>query len=467
KYFSFSVILLLVLLCQGHRQTHDGGFKTYFSIKIAQQNQSGCLAHYTFLRQGSSSLRLYHSAWSAGRTLLRCTWSDDAAVTHSYLSLCRERPRQFTDHPNVNVDFKSMLEAEDVCVSLASPGMALQVERAGKRPVRSVGGLPAAEQSQGQGEGPEVRTHRRLKRSFTVPGTLWCGSGNKAPSFEDLGVFTDTDSCCREHDQCQHSIPSFHSDFGVFNSNIYTMSHCDCDNRFRRCLQDVNDSISSAVGYTFFNLLKIHCFEFAHQTKMSLYAEVHSSPLYEPASPAELSMNSTSSTDNTTAPAELPESSVSVSQHLSSISAFHTTATELDLSMDAFSTEKQLFCDVYKVLDECRNKILPQQRRYGLHNPEPRTLYHCNCTHHKTSIASSVFNSCTAVLVEAEHPQLNHGSGEEVEEQRHLQAVSLKVRRPDSMTARGKGRAVRLDKLCVRLMNGAGRHNQTPPGPAA
>lgn len=161
--------------------------------------------------------------------------------------------------------------------------------------------------------------------------------------------------------------------------------------------------------------------------------------------------------------------------------------------LNAHITEKQLFCDVYKVLDECRNKILPQQRRYGLHNPEPRTLYHCNCTARYFQslakqgqltkvqalllehVSQSCFlsqdctagSSCTAVLVEAEHPQLNHGSGEEVEEQRHLQAVSLKVRRPDSMTARGKGRAVRLDKLCVRLMNGAGRHNQTPPGPAA
>uniref|UniRef100_A0A3B5A6S8 Phospholipase A2 group III n=1 Tax=Stegastes partitus TaxID=144197 RepID=A0A3B5A6S8_9TELE len=71
--------------------------------------------------------------------------------------------------------------------------------------------------------------------------------------------------CCREHDQCKHTILSFHSQFGVFNTNIFTMSHCDCDNKFRSCLKEANDSIANVVGYTFFNLLKMHCFEFSHR----------------------------------------------------------------------------------------------------------------------------------------------------------------------------------------------------------
>lgn len=40
----------------------------------------------------------------------------------------------------------------------------------------------------------------------------------------------------------------------------------------------------------------------------------------------------------------------------------------------------QLSCAVYKDLDNCKTKILPQQRGYGLHNTEATTLYHCNCT---------------------------------------------------------------------------------------
>lgn len=138
--------------------------------------------HYTFLRQTASSLRLYHSAWSGERTqLLGCSWSDDAAVIHNYFSLCQERRTQeFSDYPEGHFDLDSMFEAEDVCVSLASPDSRL-MERTGKRAVRSVGGR------QGRGERSEVKTHQRVKRGFIVPGTLWCGSGNKALSYEDLG----------------------------------------------------------------------------------------------------------------------------------------------------------------------------------------------------------------------------------------------------------------------------------------
>lgn len=139
-------------------------------------------AHYSFLRsdprRASPSLRLYHSAWSGERALLRCAWSDDAAVIQNYSSLCRERTHEFSDQPHEHFDVRSMLEADELCVSPAPPG-----ERAGRRPVRSVGGRTAPESS-------EVRRHQRVKRGFIVPGTLWCGAGNKAPSFNDLGRWT-------------------------------------------------------------------------------------------------------------------------------------------------------------------------------------------------------------------------------------------------------------------------------------
>lgn len=146
---------------------------------------------YSFLRsdprQASPSLRLYHSAWSGQRALLSCAWSDDAAVIQNYFSLCRERRSEFSDHPDENLDVDSMLESEELCVSVASPGVGGHGERTVKRTVRSVGGH--SESHQGQAERSEVRKHQRVKRGFIVPGTLWCGSGNKAPSYADLGKF--------------------------------------------------------------------------------------------------------------------------------------------------------------------------------------------------------------------------------------------------------------------------------------
>ncbi|CAB1419143.1 unnamed protein product [Pleuronectes platessa] len=512
--------------------------------------------HHSFLRRDSPSLRLYHSAWSGARTLLGCAWSNDASVIQNYLSLCAENTHDFTDHPDPNVHLNSVFGPEERCVSLDSPWL----EGAGwpvvNRLLGSDGGLPEAEKSQGQDDRSEVRTHVRVKRGFIVPGTLWCGSGNKALSYADLGLFSDTDSCCREHDQCKDTILSFHSEFGVFNSNIFTMSHCDCDNKFRSCLTEANDRISDVVGYTFFNLLKMHCFEFSHrlqcqqrnwfgmckETKMSVYAEVHSPKLYESTNSREAGMNGTIA--NTTAPAEFPESITSHPQ-LSSITATASTVprpstsslpsssltpvtnvtpptvttisekptgsvtesrnhlstppihTQMVTELDANISGMQLSCSVYKDLDECRHKILPQRMKYGINNPEPRTLYHCNCTKRLFQslvkqrqltevhslllgrVSGSCFlpqdctasKTCTAALVKADLPQLEQRSGAEVEEQRHLQAVQLKVRRPNTRIAKRKGRAVKLHRLCLRMtrpkqMNKSRKQGQNAQRPA-
>ncbi|KAM7392406.1 hypothetical protein PAMA_007497 [Pampus argenteus] len=471
--------------------------------------------HYTFLRQAASSLRLYHSAWSGeGAHLLGCSWSDDAAVIQNYFSVCQEA---FSHHPDIrHFDLDSMFETEDVCVSLAHPQVAELMEPTGKRAARSV---------EGRDERSEVKTHQRVKRGFIVPGTLWCGSGNKAPSYADLGVFSDTDSCCREHDQCTHTILSFHSQFGVFNTNIFTMSHCNCDNKFRSCLKAANDSISDVVGYTFFNLLQMHCFEFSHrlqctqrnwfglckETEMALYAEVYPPPLYESTNPTEVSMNSTGSIVNTTTPAGdvsdthlfsiTAAASTGPTPSTRSLSASITPVTSVTTSTDAHASERtaperkhdvenalhtrnqtesaaanQLSCGIFKDFDECSNQILPQMKRYGLYNSEPRTMYHCNCTTRFFQtlaeqrqltqvqtlllghVSQSCFlpqdctagNTCTAVVVKTKLPLLDQQSGA-VEEQHHLQAVKLKVRRPNTRRAKRKGRAVSLHKLCLRM----------------
>ncbi|XP_061586208.1 group 3 secretory phospholipase A2-like [Cololabis saira] len=74
-------------------------------------------------------------------------------------------------------------------------------------------------------------------------------------------MFEGADKCCREHDHCLHIIPAFKMKYGVFNRNFFTVSHCECDQRFRLCLLGMNDSISSMVGYSFFNILQVPCFE--------------------------------------------------------------------------------------------------------------------------------------------------------------------------------------------------------------
>lgn len=151
--------------------------------------------HYTFLRsppqQAPPSLRLYQGSWSHARALLSCAWSDDAAVIRDYLSLCRERAGEFSAHLEESLDLDSAFGAEDPCVPLASPNLG---GPPGKRSVRSVDRSPPGAQE----DGSKGRSLHRVKRGFIVPGTLWCGTGNKAPSSGDLGRFLPGQKCFRE-----------------------------------------------------------------------------------------------------------------------------------------------------------------------------------------------------------------------------------------------------------------------------
>lgn len=444
----------------------------------------------------SASPRLYHASWR--RSLLRsCAWSDDAAVLRSYAALCRQRARGFSEGPDDGVNVTSVVESEGMCEPAASLG-----ERAGKGQQTSLRGHSDGH-PQGAGERSEVRSPQRVKRGFIVPGTLWCGSGNKAPSHENLGVFSETDKCCREHDQCKHTITSFHIKFGIFNGNIFTMSHCDCDNKFHSCLMQAQDSISDAVGYTFFNVLKMHCFEFSHrlqcaqrnwfgmckESKMSLYAEVHPPRPYNSSDP-DLG-NSTGWAANATEAAGLLPAGTTQPQLLSvaaaaagyRLPALPSIAPGRRVSTPTAPNAPRgqamlRSCAAYKDLDDCKAKILPRQRRYGFHNTEAQTLYHCNCTTRLFQtladqtqlsevqalllghVALSCFMphnctagvNCTAELRKAPLPELDQRSGAGMEEQHHLEAMNLKPRGLSFMAANRNQRAFTLRKLCVRIV---------------
>ncbi|XP_014812104.1 PREDICTED: group 3 secretory phospholipase A2-like [Calidris pugnax] len=74
------------------------------------------------------------------------------------------------------------------------------------------------------------------------------------------GLFRGPDRCCREHDQCSAQITALQFNYGIRNYRLHTVSHCDCDARFRQCLLALNDTISNIIGVTFFNLLEVPCF---------------------------------------------------------------------------------------------------------------------------------------------------------------------------------------------------------------
>lgn len=93
------------------------------------------------------------------------------------------------------------------------------------------------------------------------PGTKWCGRGNIAKNYDDLGPFAATDSCCRTHDQCPEGIAVGETFKNLTNNGAGTMSACHCDETFRQCLKDSKTAASEVVAHMFFNLIGMQCFK--------------------------------------------------------------------------------------------------------------------------------------------------------------------------------------------------------------
>ncbi|XP_033747321.1 uncharacterized protein LOC117332499 [Pecten maximus] len=107
--------------------------------------------------------------------------------------------------------------------------------------------------------------HERRKRSFfnkylIFPGTKWCGRGQIAKEYDELGDDQEADVCCRDHDCCQDIIPCFSTKYNYFNYRFHAILHCDCDKRFRGCLKQSVSPMASLIGRIYFNIMGSKCF---------------------------------------------------------------------------------------------------------------------------------------------------------------------------------------------------------------
>lgn len=95
-----------------------------------------------------------------------------------------------------------------------------------------------------------------------MKGTKWCGTGDIAKSFDDVGPeHPATDRCCRDHDFCFDTMKPRTCKHGLCNDSPFTKSHCDCDDRMYQCLMSaISDSASMSVGFIYFDIGAISCF---------------------------------------------------------------------------------------------------------------------------------------------------------------------------------------------------------------
>ncbi|XP_068938007.1 group 3 secretory phospholipase A2 [Petaurus breviceps papuanus] len=223
---------------------------TFCHLAVPRTVPASPLQSLSFLSRGPHGLALFHASWDEQGHLLECAFWEGAAIVLSYQAACaQERGSIFAHTPNPLLQraVEALQGRQDAC------------GRTEEEPPNT-----GREGFKGRAEGEEglqaASSHRRVRRGWTIPGTLWCGVGDSAANSTDLGIFQGPDLCCRDHDLCAHNIAPFQYNYGIRNYRFHTISHCDCDSRFHGCLQSQQDAISDFVGTTFFNLLEIPCF---------------------------------------------------------------------------------------------------------------------------------------------------------------------------------------------------------------
>ncbi|KAL3856668.1 hypothetical protein ACJMK2_011396 [Sinanodonta woodiana] len=100
------------------------------------------------------------------------------------------------------------------------------------------------------------------------PGTNWCGDGNVAKNKTHYGTSEETDKCCQVHDHCDIYITALETKYGLTNKALYTVSICECDQKFLDCMVGVTMSDTASArdkqtaldfGRMFFNIINPYC----------------------------------------------------------------------------------------------------------------------------------------------------------------------------------------------------------------
>ncbi|TDG44665.1 hypothetical protein AWZ03_008900 [Drosophila navojoa] len=96
---------------------------------------------------------------------------------------------------------------------------------------------------------------------ITVPGTKWCGPGNIADGYDDLGTDVELDMCCRAHDNCNEKISPSTELHGLSNNDLFPIFSCACESKFRQCLSSLHNVESAALGRIYFST-RNQCFAY-------------------------------------------------------------------------------------------------------------------------------------------------------------------------------------------------------------
>uniref|UniRef100_A0A1L8DPY4 phospholipase A2 n=2 Tax=Nyssomyia neivai TaxID=330878 RepID=A0A1L8DPY4_9DIPT len=159
---------------------------------------------------------------------------------------------ELRDQQDVPVDLLPLLDIEDIKEQCTVRHQEMK---------QIVGGLDSDDEDIKRNATENLsRRKRALSDMFRMPNTKWCGTGNGAGIYNQLGGASNADMCCRKHDHCKLNIQAMTSKWQFFNYRFYTISSCSCDRRFRTCLKMADSADANIVGKIFFNIVQSKCF---------------------------------------------------------------------------------------------------------------------------------------------------------------------------------------------------------------
>ncbi|KAI5929936.1 Group 3 secretory phospholipase A2 [Manis javanica] len=376
------------------------------SCYLARPIAGSPLGSLSFLGKDAQGQALFHARWDEHGRLQVCSRQDELELIEAFTALCAG---EITRGSFIHTPGPELQRALATLQSQWAACRRRTESPAGAREKRAAG------QSRAPGVG-----HQRVKRGWTMPGTLWCGVGNSARNSSELGVFQGPDLCCREHDLCPQTISPFQYNYGIRNYRFHTISHCDCDARFQQCLKNQQDSISNIVGVAFFNVLETPCFVLEEQEacvawywwggcrKYGSIALAH----LKPRTPYNASWSSQVMplTPSPTGPGhskppqqQRPQKRPPQWKGSKHPSKANTTALQDPMAFPrpdvAPTTQPKVThlglqgpwgtlkpqgihraCRIFHRLDQCEHQIGPQETKFQLFNNAHERLFHCNCT---------------------------------------------------------------------------------------